>query len=177
MSVTDPLEAPARSASPVMGQRNPSAAKIRHSPATTAAATAVRRSVRPVAPDHSRYATQDSTENQAAVWTPRISASRRPSTGGGTRRRSRTCRAKSATLGGGGVHRSGSGLVVVGGPRVGSMRVGIKGAPRDVAADQLCVLAANEWQIGQGGPSAGVRSAGRGQADRVDAHLPQARGN
>ncbi len=86
MSVTDPLAAPARSASPVSGQRNPSAAKTRHSAATTAAAPAARRSLRPAAPDHSSYTTQDSIENQTAVWTARISANRPASTGGGTHR-------------------------------------------------------------------------------------------
>src|SRR5687768_18135456 len=43
---------------------------------------------------------------------------------------SRTCRTRSAGVGRGGAHRGGSGVVRVGGPLVGSVRVGIIGAPR-----------------------------------------------
>ena len=50
MSVTEPLGAPIDSATSVRGHRNPFAAKIAVSPATTAAATATRRSLRPASP-------------------------------------------------------------------------------------------------------------------------------
>jgi hypothetical protein len=54
---------------------------------------------------------------------------------------SRTCRARSAGVGGRGAHRSGSLVAGVGGPLVGSVRVGIIGAPPDVGADCISALA------------------------------------
>ena len=52
----------------VNGHWNRFAANTALSPKTTPAAMAARRSVRPDSPAYSRYATQDSIENHAAVW-------------------------------------------------------------------------------------------------------------
>jgi hypothetical protein len=75
MSVTEPCWAPTRSAICVRGHRNPFAAKIAVSPATTPAAIAARLSERLVKPAQRRYAMQDSIENQARVWISLIAVS------------------------------------------------------------------------------------------------------
>ena len=72
--MTLPLAAPNLTANFVSGHRNPFAAKMRVSPATTAPATAARRSDCFVRPVYSKYATHDSIENQASVCTALIAA-------------------------------------------------------------------------------------------------------
>jgi hypothetical protein len=75
ISVTEPSAAPKFSASLVSGQRNPFAAKIKISPATTVPAMAARRSVRLATPAYSTYIMQDSIENHARVCTVLTSVS------------------------------------------------------------------------------------------------------
>ncbi len=75
MSVTEPRVAPRRLASCVSGHRHLFATKTRLSPATTPAATAVRRSERLANPVNSTYTTHDSIENHASVCTSLIAAS------------------------------------------------------------------------------------------------------
>lgn len=75
MFVTEPRSVPSRSATCVSGQRKPFAANSTLSPATTAAAIAVRRSDRFVKPVQSTYTMQDSIENQVSVCKSRITVS------------------------------------------------------------------------------------------------------